>query len=98
MNTITLPVLSTEKEIKNLHFPNDLRVGMYIWDPNKKVPILITSLSFMDMIKETQSPTTRFATKREVLEYRENQKYPHVMYNTITKLRAYNYAAVIYNY
>jgi len=98
MKTIILPLLTTEKDIKKLNYPQDLSPGMYVWDNDLNDAILITDLTSVELHKNHRGSRTRFATKREVLIQREEEKFPHVKYNTVTKLRAYNYAYVIYNF
>lgn len=97
MKTITLPLLESDRDIQNLEYPSDIRPGMYVWDHNLKQPILITDLTAAELHQSILTSRKRFASRDEIKKFRDNQKYPYVEYNTVTKFKAYRYAGIIYN-
>jgi|TARA_R110000822_G_scaffold152112_1_gene291273 hypothetical protein len=98
MKRISLPLLRTQKDIDNSHYPHDLEPGMYVWDELLRDAILITDLSSAELHKlNIGQSRNRFASRAEIIKSEENIKFPHVTYNTITKWNAFNNARVIYN-
>tara|TARA_R110000772_G_scaffold54130_1_gene123567 strand:- start:75841 stop:76125 length:285 start_codon:yes stop_codon:yes gene_type:complete len=90
--TITIPILRTESDIKSLVFPNDVQLGLYLWNHAKGRPILMASETHIVIAMELDL-CGRFATRKEIMEFRllKETNYP-----TIIGDRAYDLASVIY--
>ena len=99
MARIFLPIIWSQKELDALNYPDDLEVGLYVWDENQKKAILITDRSSVEIHQSCypSSSRKRFATFSEIIKTREADTNPSLTYNTVSKWRAYKYATVIYN-
>lgn len=97
MKTITLPCLHNNADIENLEYPDNIQIGMYVWDSSKKKPILITDFTSVVLHKSITSTRRRFAKRKEIENFLFNLKNEENEFNTIVKWRAFNYSRVIYN-
>ena len=93
IETVTLPRLWGNNDIKKLNYPEDIQVGLYVWDENMEIPILITDQSSVDIHKSCfgHCSRSRFATKEEIIH-----KFSTNGYNTVYEMDAYNKSKVIY--
>jgi len=91
--TVTIPRLWDNEDIEELNYPEDIQIGLYVWDENMKTIILIADQSSIDIHKSCfgRCSRSRFATKEEILDGYKKQSY-----NTFYQLDAYTKSKVIY--
>ena len=94
MASINIPLIWNDKAIKELNYPDDIQIGLYVWDEYMKRPILITDKSSVEIHKSTSS-RKRFASKQEIMDFRNSHgnKNP---YKTVYESTAYGLATAIY--
>ena len=94
----TLPILWTPKDVSQLEYPNDLCIGMYVWDNTLRQAVLITNSDSVEIHQHSINTASRnrFATHEEIRATREKEKHPYVVYNTVSEFRAYILASSIY--
>jgi hypothetical protein len=94
MKTLTIPLLWRQEDVDALNYPDDIQIGLYVWDPNMKKPILICDESSV-FIHKTTTSRTRFATHKEIITLRKKSGNKNT-FKTVFESTAYGIATAIY--
>lgn len=99
LKNICLPILWTNNDINSLKYPEDIQIGMYVWDKDYKEPVLITDSDSIELHISCfgKCSRERFATIEEINKYVNAIKDPSIRYNTVCEYRAFRLSQIIYN-